>query len=337
MATYLSHPSTASGPSPHYTDQDVELARLDSASPTVSTAPPPYDEAPASHSAFHPTVHLQIEAPGKPWLSLPGPTRPDPIPIFTLHPDDSSAATASTSTPTFISNRPERSSGSCYLVSASTPTTPLAATTYRFGPNRPARMRLYHPHTTPALPTAHLHALVKDEPVGGAADAEVEPWDDFPLTPLGLLTRALGFRTRLGTFEWRYASRKERHALAEKSGEEVSSLLVLERVVRVATALNQSSGGGGGGGKKGEEKVRTTVAHFLRGPGYRTSGSGASTAGNGGRLVMDLGMWEAEEGDKGEREMARVLVVATCLTMLKKEVDRRRAQQIAVIAGAVSG
>ncbi len=330
MTTYLSRSSTPSGLSPDYTDQDVELARLDSASPTVSTAPPPYDDAPASNTTFHPTVHLQIEAPGKPWFSFPGPPRPDPIPIFTLHPDDSSAATASTSTPTFISNRPERSSGSCYLVAASTPTTPLATTTYRFGPNRPARMRLYHPHTTPAISTTHLHALVKDEPVDG--EAEVEPWDDFPLNPLGLLTRALGFRTRLGTFEWRYASRKERHALSEKSGEEISSLLVLERVVRVATAQNQP-----GGGRKGEEQVRTTVARFLRGPGYRTSGSGASTAGNGGRLVMDLGLWEAEGGDKGEREMARALVTATCLTMLKKEVDRRRAQQIAVIAGAVSG
>ena len=327
MTTYLTHPSTPSGPSPHYTDQDVELTRFDSASPSVSTAPPPYDDAPASNSTFHPTVHLQIETPGKPWLSFPGPPRPDPIPIFTLHPDDSSAATASTSTPTFISNRPERSSGSCYLSSTNTPTPPLATTTYRFGPNRPARMRLYHPHTTPAMPISHLHALVKDEPVDAN---EVEPWDDFPLNPLGLLTRALGFRTRLGTFEWRYASRKERHALAEKSGEEISSLLVLERVVRVATAQNQP------GGKK-EEQIRTTVARFLRGPGYRTSGSRACTAGNGGRLVMDLGVWESEEGDKGEREMARVLVIATCLTMLKKEVDRRRAQQIAIIASAVSG
>jgi hypothetical protein len=51
---------------------------------------------------------------------------------------------------------------------------------------------------------------------------------------------------------------------------------------------------------------------------------------------MDLGLWES--GDvKVEREMAVLMVVSTCLVMLKREVDRRRAQQIAIIAGAGSG
>jgi hypothetical protein len=34
--------------------------------------------------------------------------------------------------------------------------------------------------------------------------------------------------------------------------------------------------------------------------------------------------------------MAVVLAVATCLVMLKREVDRRRAQKFAIIAMAVS-
>ncbi len=323
MATLVSRPSASSEPSPGYMPHDVELARLDSSSsPSLLSAPPPYDDAPANPSAFHPTVHFQIETRGKRWLSFPSPTRPDPIPVFALHPSDSSAcASTSLTTPAYISHRPERSSGSCYLTTPLSPTTPLATTTYRFGPGRPARMRLFHPASTSSLTPSTLQALLssKDEET-----PSVEPWDDFPLTSLGLLTRALAFRTRLGTFEWRYASRRERAALSPPDTV-VSSLLVLERVVRVATA-----------GRKKDEEIRTPVAQLIRGEGYRADGSGASDAGNGGRLVLDLGMWE-DEDQKGEREMVQVLAVATCLVMLKREVDRRRAQQMAIIAGAVSG
>ncbi|KAG7294311.1 hypothetical protein NEMBOFW57_004382 [Staphylotrichum longicolle] len=350
MTTYLSYPAaTPSGPAPDYT-------------PRTSSSP--------------------IETPGKPWFCLPLP-RPDPIPVFTLSSSDSDASAASTSstttTPTFISLRPERSSGSCYLTSPSNtpndPSTvsPLATTTYRFGPNRPARMRLFSPHAAP-MSTAALHTLLfsKDSntdthhtdsiisdhtphpepPLPEEGEHEpLEPWDSFLLTSPALLTRTLAFRTRLGTFEWRYASRRERHALSRaRGGEDVSSLLVLERVVRVATAQNnQNNPSSASASKSGEEQIRTPVAHFVRGRGTRTEGSGASSAGNGGRLDVDLRMWEhhhhrhggGDDGDDGqadkvEREMAVVLVVATCLVMLKREVDRRRAQKFAIIAMAVS-
>lgn len=376
MTTYLSYPAaTPSGPAPDYTPQDIELARLDSTSPSILSAPPPYGEV--TSSSFHPTVHLQIETPGKPWFCLPSPPRPDPIPIFTLSSSDSDASAASTSTttttPTFISLRPERSSGSCYLTSPSNtpndPSTvsPLATTTYRFGPNRPARMRLFSPHAAP-MSTAALHTLLlsKDKiestsdharrpetPLSEEEQHEpLEPWDSFPLTSPALLTRTLAFRTRLGTFEWRYASRRERHALSQaRGGQDVSSLLVLERVVRVATAQNNNQNSNSPSvTKNGEEQIRTPVAHFVRGRGTRTEGSGASSAGNGGRLDVDLRMWEhhhrhddGDDGDGGdgqadkvEREMVVVLVVATCLVMLKREVDRRRAQKFAIIAMAVS-
>jgi hypothetical protein len=304
---------------------------------------------------------------------------PEPIPIFSLHPDDSSFATASQTTPQFTSIRPERGSGSCYLTSTTTspfsssPVPVLATTTYRFGPNRPPIIRLFTPHAPPLSRTT-LQTLLfsktcdKDTtptptptPTPTTNEEPTPEWDTFPLHPLGLLTRAITFRTRLGTFEWRYASRRERHALSAQSlnGEEVHSLLVLERVVRVATAQNLVASphhcspttgapeGSGGAKKKGkDEQIRTRVAQFIRGPAYRTPGSGASTAGNGGRLVLDLGLWGEGrlggdgdgDGDGGkeskvDREMAVVMAVATCLVMLKREVDRRRAQQIAIMAG----
>ncbi|KAK4035296.1 hypothetical protein C8A01DRAFT_38256 [Parachaetomium inaequale] len=346
MTTYLSRPSTDSTP-PGYTPHEVELARLDSASPSTLSTPPPYDDEAPSSSPFHPTVHFQIQTPGKPWLSLPLPTRPEPIPIFSLHPEDSSFSTAAQATPHFTCIRPERSSGSCYLTTTTSPSsssgTPaaVATTTYRFGPNRPPLVRLFSPHATPLSPTTLNQLLFSKEKDN---DEQQEPddakaWDTFPITSLGLLTRAVSFHSsRLGgTFQWRYASRKERHAAALSQhlgcgeGGEISSLLILERVVRVATAQNIPGASTSTGGK---EEIRTVVAYFLRGETYRTPGSSGSSAGNGGRLVMDLSLWEA--GDvKMEREMAVAMVVATCLVMLKREVDRRRAAQIAVMAGAV--
>lgn len=350
MTTILAHRST---PSPRYTprSEDVELSRLGSAPPSILSEPPPYDEA-AGAPSFHPTVHLQIETTGKPWLSLPLPPRPDPIPVFTLHPDESSASAGSHS-PKFLSLRPERGSGSCYLVSSSD-SVPLSTTTYRFGPNRPPQVRLFHPANPPLAPSAVRSLLFppKDresaDAPGAGAGAGPEPWDEFTVCSLGLLTRAVTFRTRLGTFQWRYASRKERHAHSSSAGGEISSLLVLERVVRIAVARNQGRPGGSSsssppasdGANGNDEQVRTVVAEFMRGPDYRTAGSSGSSAGNGGRLVVDLGSFggDGDEGEgKGDREMALVMVVATCLLMLKREVDRRRAHQIAIMAGAASG
>ncbi|KAK3900232.1 hypothetical protein C8A05DRAFT_45882 [Staphylotrichum tortipilum] len=362
MTAYLSHPpAPPAAPAPRYTpspttprefEEDVELARLDSISPSLLSAPPPYD---ASTSPFQPTLHLQIETPGKPWLSLPLPPRPDPIPVFALHPSDpsTSAAATSSTTPKFLSLRPERCSGSCYLVSPATTATtpssseapihPLATTTY---PSPP-------PPPPPPLAPSTLQSLLssKDNPTEDATP-DLETWDAFPLVSAGLLTRATTFRTRLGTFSWRYAGRRERRQTQSQSlgegmqeGGEVSNLLVLERVVRVATARNAP-----GGSSRGDEEVRTVVARFVRGPVYRTPGSGGSSAGNGGRLVVDLGRLVGGQGQGGEgdeegdgegvsekgddREMAVVMVVVTCLVMLKREVDRRRAQQIAIAAGA---
>ncbi|KAL2138817.1 hypothetical protein VTI28DRAFT_6200 [Corynascus sepedonium] len=377
MTTYFSRPSTGSTNPPGYTteeQQQFELARLSSSSsPSILSAPPPYDDfdGPSSR-AFRPTVHLQIQTAGKPWLSLPTPPRPDPIPVFALHPDDPStvAGAAAGAIPQFTSFRPERYSGSCYLqqTSSSGSSTVVATTTYRFGPGRPPVVRLFSPFSSPS-PAAVHHILYSSSHKNKSGDddhnshttqyAEGEhhqqqegnengAWDMFTVSSLGLLTRAVGFRSRLGSFQWRYARRGERRAFARElsaseigggggAGNEadIANMLVLERVVRVAVA--QSGTSAAAGSRKDEEEVRTVVARFIRGEDYRSPGSGASTAGNGGRLLLDLGIWEGEDGGKGDREMAVAMVVTTCLIMLKREIDRRRAQQIAIMSGAASG
>ncbi|KID96781.1 hypothetical protein MAJ_07294, partial [Metarhizium majus ARSEF 297] len=84
----------------------------------------------------------------------------------------------------------------------------------------------------------------------------------------------------------------------------------------------------------GTAERRTRVAQLVRSEALRTPGTSGTTAGNGGRLLMDLGEWA---GGKAEARAAEVLVLSSCLVMLKKEVDRRRAAQFMVLAGAAGG
>ena len=303
-------PSIASTAAPPYTADaaraDVELAAgrasLSSAADHDDDAAPPAYTAGAD---FVPTLQLQIQTPGKPWLSLPLPPRPDPIPVFAV--DAATGALDDAAGPAYTSLRPKRGSGNCVLVDATG--RPRSTTAYRFGPNRPARVVLFDPL---AAPEAHDDEKAEEE------EEEEAGWDAFPLVPKGLLTRAVTLQTRLGGFEWRYASRAERRAAG------AASLLVLDRVTRVF----------GAGGRE-EEPARRPVAHLVRNEELRSPGSGASTAGNGGRLLLDLRPWDGET--KTDRAMVEVLAVTTAVSMLKKEVDRRRAQQIAIMMSGAGG
>lgn len=100
---------------------------------------------------------------------------------------------------------------------------------------------------------------------------------------------------------WRYAGKTER-------GAGVDSLLVLEKI---------------GDGER--------IAQLVRGEGIRTAGTKARDAGNGGRLEIA----EDEEEGEGKMEEREVMVVVTVLVMLKKEIDRLRGVQVAVLSGAV--
>ena len=131
-----------------------------------------------------------------------------------------------------------------------------------------------------------------------------------------LLSRTVVFESnRWGKFEWRYAGKKERKAWSSDGKTHVNNLLVLEKV----------------GGEEGKEcQGRVRVAQLVRSEVMRTAGSKASSAGNGGRLEMCLSKEMGELVDE-------VTVIATCLVMLKKEIDRLRAYQIAMLSVIATG
>ncbi|OLN95290.1 hypothetical protein CCHL11_04734 [Colletotrichum chlorophyti] len=298
----------ASSP-PTYSTAATELPP----SPSSLSLPPTYDAAtsgtstssgegtsPMTPPAFTPTASFQIETSGKQWLSLPVATRPDPIPVYRVE----AGSWAADSVPAFVSMRFSRGDGSCHLVRGDDGSQmPACTTVYRFGPGKPPLFRLPRPTAPPASSST-----------AAAADDTLE----LKMVSASLTSRTQVLETPHGTFRWRYGSRKERAAVPGADD------LLLCELVRVASPA---------GGETREES--TVAAQLVRGEGTRTKGSGKSTAGNGGRLMVDLREWMGSKGDAaGEVE---VLLIAGCICMLKKEVDRRRLQQMMLIAAGASG
>ncbi|OCK76790.1 hypothetical protein K432DRAFT_385170 [Lepidopterella palustris CBS 459.81] len=81
-------------------------------------------------------------------------------------------------------------------------------------------------------------------------------------------------------------------------------------------------------GKDGSGAEGRRIAQLVRNEETRTPGSKKSSAGNGGELVL---------GQGAEGTIDKPVVVATCLLMLKKEIDRRRAFHAMVLSAAISG
>ncbi|KMP04922.1 hypothetical protein CIRG_04603 [Coccidioides immitis RMSCC 2394] len=76
------------------------------------------------------------------------------------------------------------------------------------------------------------------------------------------------------------------------------------------------------------DRIGRRVAQLVRNEHTRPQGASKSAAGNGGELLLDdraIGV-----------EVDEALVVATCLLMLKKEIDRRRMAEIAVFGIAAA-
>ncbi|KAM0246337.1 hypothetical protein ACHAP5_004810 [Fusarium lateritium] len=279
--------------------QDIELSHLSPASSSTNTLPE-YTAlyttnvaSGSSSSGFYPTRQLQIQACGFPLICLPLPPQPDPIYVLNI------TSTGELDEVEYVSIRPARNSGSCFLARANDATqAALCTTTYRFGPGKPPKLRL----------------------LGDELSREMDS-EEIEISCKGVLTRSVTMRTHLGTFEWRYSSRAERRALQTSIGEEVNCLLILEQVMKVAVL----------GGK--QEERRRKIGQFVRSSGLRTQGSKRTSAGNGGRLMLDLREWMDRKNEVVEME---VLAVASCVSMMKKEVDRRRMHQIAAMSGAGS-
>lgn len=174
----------------------------------------------------------------------------------------------------------------------------------------------------------------------------------FEIQGRSLFSRAVRFAVPgLGSFGWRYAGSKER------AGTGADSLLVCEVFLPgtptdsdsqeyrdVETSLSSSATPkrpseqarrDGYRSKKGSGEASAATPHriaqLVRNSTFRSPGTTRSTAGNGGRLQLDLRIF-----DEKVRERVEWLVVTTAITMLKREVDRRRTQQAAAFAVLLS-
>ncbi|CAK7266822.1 hypothetical protein SEPCBS57363_002286 [Sporothrix epigloea] len=312
----------------------------------------------SSPTAFCPTLQLQLDCLGKSSNSAFGATvRPDPTCIYLVQDNN----VLYEEQPALLSLREKRSSNSCTLVTGASygdligrrgrlanDQITIGTTVYRVGPYRPPRVALFTVDQQVHQQLPELVAASDKEPAGTPA------WDKYEIIGKSIFNRVQTIRTRLGYFEWRYATRAERKALsqelieaASRSGDgalltpkeiakrhSVNNLMVLERVTEVCGSMDH----GGQSNSVGKPReVRRPVARLIRSKALRTPGSSSYSAGNGGRLQMNLSEWTspAADGDKkpteADSEMAIALIVSSCIMMLKREVDRRRDQEVAAI------
>lgn len=189
----------------------------------------------------------------------------------------------------YISIRLKKNSNSCALVRTSDQRqTPLISTIYRIGPGRPPRMRILSYNAGVSVEEAINNENVHGELI----EVKSRSW----------VSREQVLDTSFGRFVWRYGTRDE-HAACN-----ADSLLVMERMDRVSIPS-------GGKSKKG-----TRVAQFIRNDQFRTPGSKKQSGGNGGRLMIDLRIWD--NGENASAHHVEAFVVASCILMLKREADR---------------
>lgn len=151
-----------------------------------------------------------------------------------------------------------------------------------------------------------MHILPRDATVSvkQAIDDDHQLGESIEAKSRSMISHAQVFETSLGKFEWRYGSRDERKAC------NADSLLILERIDRVVLSDGTKS------------KSGTRVAQFIRNHQFRTPGTVRYSGGNGGRLVMDLRMWNLMDRKGVDVDAAEAFFVASCILMLKREADR---------------
>ncbi|KAH8703127.1 hypothetical protein BGW36DRAFT_83179 [Talaromyces proteolyticus] len=109
-------------------------------------------------------------------------------------------------------------------------------------------------------------------------------------------------------FEWSYGKRRD-----TETGNRTN--LIVLRHQTLAPGEDDETNHGNGKGK--------IIAEFGRSKETRTAGSTCSTAGNGGLLIIDR---------VADEYLDEAVVVATCLVMLKREIDRRRMSRMAFVS-----
>lgn len=198
----------------------------------------------------------------------------------------------------YISVRLKKNSNSCALVRASDPRqSTLVSTIYRVGPGRSPRMRILPDNAGVLVEEALNNENVRGELV------EVKS--------RSLVSRRQVFDTSFGKFEWRHGTGEEKVAC------NADSLLVMERIDRVSLPSG------------GKSKSGVRVAELVRNDEFRTPGTKRYSGGNGGRLRMDLRMWDDDKN--ASVHGVEAFVVASSVLMLKREADRFIDNHIALV------
>jgi hypothetical protein len=292
------------------TKQDLDPTDLGiaSASSTLSDfeAPPTYREAMGGSIAgasvspttasFAPTTRLQIHATGVTSSSSLCSQDLSPISVFRVDHGTSTSGIESTK-PEYLSLRLKKNSNSCALVRDSDPShTPLNATIYRWGPGRHPKIRIFPGHSS---------ASVEE-----AINSENLECDVYEVESRSILSRSQKIATSFGTFQWRYGGRSEK-----KETFDANSLLILEKIDGLSS--------------KESKKQGIRVAQLIRNDEFRTPGTNKYMAGNGGRLMLDLRAWMGEK--EADTVKIEAFMIASCICMLKREVDRMRDNTTAAI------
>lgn len=174
---------------------------------------------------------------------------------------------------------------------------------------------LLSPETGELLHTAYLFGPNRD-PIIRHATKEVKAnicAEDGMRSPVPEIrvtgkwnSRTQYFTTLYGdSFQWRYIP-------SDDPRWDCKALLVLEK-------LENNS----------PSRVSRRIAQLVRNKQTRPEGTSKSCAGNGGELMLNVEAMGAE--------IDETLVAATCLLMLKKEIDRRRMVQMMVLGGMAAG
>lgn len=152
---------------------------------------------------------------------------------------------------------------------------------------------------TPLITTTYFFGPCR-EPVINLLDHNKEPECNVKLTSKWTSRKYTCILPDGRTFAWEYAGKKKLASYGMHATKGTALVLKLD------------------------DKI---VAALIRNEDTRTPGTTYFSAGNGGELLLS--------SDVNEKDgLGEELVVATCLLMLKKECDRRRAVQFMVISGA---
>jgi hypothetical protein len=323
-------------------------------SEATTLAPSPYE----SRAEFKPTHTLHIHAHGMPIIRLPLPSSELVTPVY-----DSEGNIC------YASKRMKACSSSAVLYAVDKATgheTAKVETTYFFGPGKSRRplVKIFEgdegrPATEVVMQSSETEKGSKEMNVSvqnvetmstlsSPAGASATEGEGFRISS-ACRTRACTFElpTVEGSFEWRH----ERTKLP--SGEKAKILALYWNPPTYPSEPSSSDKSEKKGKGRSPEPIR--IAQLVRSESTRTPGTYRSYAGNGG--VLELSAWirgsnreqpssptisdvvdqklHIQPGSLQEIKMIdESAVVATCMVMLKKEMDRRRALQFAVIVGA---